>query len=180
MNQNRPSKKRRLAPETDRNENIALSSTVKAKATSKLKEQKTKKSKSSNAIPINPKSKTKTQNTNPAPADGNRKPITVVAGSYERILYGLSVDFRGSENEGTSMSVGKEKEDGGTGKKNEVKLQPVFIFPAHISCVKALAASPQGGKWLATGSTDESIKIWDLGRKKELGSLQQHQGKSAV
>lgn len=50
------------------------------------------------------------------------------------------------------------------------------MFPAHISCVKAVAASPQGGKWLASGGTDEIIKVWDLRRKKELGSLQQHQG----
>lgn len=84
--------------------------------------------------------------------------LTIVAGSYDKILYGLQVD----------PSV-REKGD-------EVEMKPIFVFPAHISCVKAVTASPQGGKWLATGSTDEVIKVWDLRRRKELGSLQQHQG----
>ncbi|CCA68745.1 related to MAK11 protein (maintenance of killer toxin-encoding satellite M1 dsRNA) [Serendipita indica DSM 11827] len=83
------------------------------------------------------------------------KPLIVVAGSYDKILYGLQIE--------------PEKDSG-------AEFKPVFCFPAHISCVKAVAASPQGGKWLATGATDETIKIWDLRRRKELGSLQQHQG----
>ncbi|KAG8898505.1 hypothetical protein FRB99_007393 [Tulasnella sp. 403] len=58
-----------------------------------------------------------------------------------------------------------------------VTLKPIFIFPAHVGCVKAVAASPDGGKWLATGSTaDENVNIWDLWRKKEVGALMQHQG----
>jgi len=39
-----------------------------------------------------------------------------------------------------------------------------------------VAASPQGGKWLATGSGDEIIKVWDLRRRKEVGGLMQHEG----
>lgn len=107
---------------------------------------------------------TKTKETTLNPSTAVRKPITIVAGSYERILYGLQVE----PNETGANDVGEPS--------SQVKLKPVFIFPAHISCVKAVAASPQGGKWLATGGTDESVKVWDLGRKKELGSLQQHQG----
>ena len=83
----------------------------------------------------------------------------VVAGSYEKLLYGLngwtSVDEAG---------------------KLEYHLKPIFIFPAHVSCIKAVAASPQGGKWLATGSADEIVKIWDLRRKKEVGGLMHHEG----
>ncbi|KAJ7580230.1 WD40-repeat-containing domain protein [Mycena floridula] len=82
----------------------------------------------------------------------------IVAGSYEKLLYGL---------EGT-LSV----EDGDL----KFHLKPLFIFPAHVSCIKAVAASPEGGKWLATGSTDEIIKVWDLRRKKEIGGLMQHEG----
>ncbi|GJE93253.1 WD40 repeat-like protein [Phanerochaete sordida] len=52
----------------------------------------------------------------------------------------------------------------------------MFIFPAHISSVKAVAASPNGGKWLATGSSDEIIKVWDLRRRKEIGGLMHHEG----
>jgi protein MAK11 len=85
----------------------------------------------------------------------------VIAGSYERLLYGL---------EGTT-SVSS------TGASElEWTLKPIFIFPAHVSCVKTVAASPQGGKWLATGSGDEIIKVWDLRRRKEVGGLMQHEG----
>lgn len=55
-------------------------------------------------------------------------------------------------------------------------LKPVFIFPAHVSCVKAVSGSPMGGKWLATGSVDEIVKVWDLKRRKEVGGLMQHEG----
>jgi protein MAK11 len=64
--------------------------------------------------------------------------------------------------------------------EGEIKMKPIFIFPAHISCVKAVAASPLGGKWLATGGTDETVKVWDLKRRKELGGLVQHQGRFCV
>jgi protein MAK11 len=85
----------------------------------------------------------------------------IIAGSYERLLYGL---------EGTT-SVSS------TGASElEWTLKPIFIFPAHVSCIKAVAASPQGGKWLATGSGDEIIKVWDLRRRKEIGGLMQHEG----
>ena len=79
----------------------------------------------------------------------------VVAGSYEKLLYGL---------EG-SYAPGADKPT----------VKPIFIFPAHLACVKAVAASP-GGKWLATGSEDEFVKVWDLRRRKEVGSLSQHTG----
>lgn len=81
--------------------------------------------------------------------------FSIVAGSYEKILYGLRPDF--------------------TVDAARPKLKPFFIFPAHTSCIKALAGSP-GGKWLATGSADEIIKIWDLRRRKEVGGLVQHDG----
>lgn len=85
----------------------------------------------------------------------------IIVGSYERLLYGL---------EGTT-SVSS------TGASElEWTLKPIFIFPAHVSCIKSVAASPQGGKWLATGSGDEIIKVWDLRRRKEVGGLMQHEG----
>jgi WD40 repeat protein len=88
----------------------------------------------------------------------------VVAGSYEKLLYGLEGSVEFTEQQGEEES------------RLRFKLKPVFIFPAHVSCIKAVAASPHGGKWLATGSTDEIIKIWDLKRRKEVGGLMHHQG----
>lgn len=86
-------------------------------------------------------------------------PITfkVVAGSYERLLYGL---------EGSTFIQND---------KVSFILRPIFIFPAHVSPIKAVAASPSG-KWLATGSADEIIKVWDLKRRKEIGGLMHHEG----
>ncbi|KAL1739525.1 hypothetical protein HDZ31DRAFT_68843, partial [Schizophyllum fasciatum] len=87
----------------------------------------------------------------------------VVAGSYEKLLYGL---------QGTVSPADPESST----RKYQIDLKPLFIFPAHVSCIKAVAASPQGGKWLATGSADEIIKVWDLRRKKEIGGLMHHEG----
>lgn len=83
----------------------------------------------------------------------------IIAGSYEKLLYGL---------EGTIIQDVDEE--------YKFNLKPIFIFPAHVSCIKAVAASPMGGKWLATGSADEIVKVWDLRRKKEIGGLMHHEG----
>ncbi|THH27404.1 hypothetical protein EUX98_g6782 [Antrodiella citrinella] len=82
----------------------------------------------------------------------------VICGSYEKLLYGL---------EGHATVDGSEY---------KFHLKPLFMFPAHISCIKAVAASPDGGKWLATGSADEIVKVWDLRRRKEIGGLMHHEG----
>jgi protein MAK11 len=86
----------------------------------------------------------------------------IIAGSYERLLYGL---------QGTVSSASSASPE------LEWTLKPIFIFPAHVSYIKCIAASPQGGKWLATGSGDEIIKVWDLRRRKEVGGLMQHEGR---
>ena len=86
----------------------------------------------------------------------------IIAGSYERLLYGL---------QGT-VSVSSPN----ASSELEWTLKPIFIFPAHVSYIKTVAASPQGGKWLATGSGDEIIKVWDLRRRKEIGGLMHHEG----
>ena len=93
--------------------------------------------------------------------DNQDKPRTfkIIAGSYEKLLYGL---------EGTILLHSDEE--------YTFDLNPIFIFPAHVSCIKAVAASPMGGKWLATGSGDEIVKVWDLRRKKEVGGLMHHEG----
>ncbi|WVQ80447.1 hypothetical protein IAT38_002552 [Cryptococcus sp. DSM 104549] len=102
--------------------------------------------------------------TEPAPAPAPTAPSTfvVIAGSYEKLLYGLEGSYPSSPSaDGTAPKP---------------TLSPIFIFPAHLACVKAVAASPGGGKWLATGSEDEFVKVWDLRRRKEVGSLSQHTG----
>ncbi|CAA7269264.1 unnamed protein product [Cyclocybe aegerita] len=121
-------------------------------------------------IPQTPKGKEKAIEGNSTPnskregkARDEEHPIPtsfkLVAGSYEKLLYGLD----------GFVTLNDES-------KLEFHLKPIFIFPAHVSCIKAVAASPQGGKWLATGSADEIIKVWDLRRRKEIGGLMHHEG----
>lgn len=88
----------------------------------------------------------------------------VIAGSYEKNMYGLEIDVKDykSSSPETSPPI----------------VKPIFIFPAHLSCIKTMKASPGGGKFLATGSDDEFVKVWDLRRRKEIGSLSQHIGKA--
>lgn len=94
----------------------------------------------------------------PSPEVEDESPtFKIIAGSYEKLLYGLEGKYASGSDVPT--------------------LEPIFIFPAHLACVKAVAASPTG-KWLATGSEDEFIKVWDLRRRKEVGSLSQHTGES--
>ena len=90
--------------------------------------------------------------------------FNVVVGSYEKLLYGLQGSVTLSDAPSTSSPP------------FVFNLKPIFIFPAHVSCIKAVAASPSGGKWLATGSADEIIKVWDLRRRKEVGGLMHHEG----
>ncbi|KAF9454373.1 WD40 repeat-like protein [Macrolepiota fuliginosa MF-IS2] len=110
-----------------------------------------------------PKNKGKAKEINPPEAKTSEEelPTTfkVVAGSYEKLLYGAEGKTTYSDDD-----------------KLQFHLKAIFAFPAHVSCIKAVAASPQGGKWLATGSADEIIKVWDLRRRKEIGGLMHHEG----
>ncbi|KAJ2849647.1 60s ribosome biogenesis protein mak11, partial [Coemansia brasiliensis] len=89
--------------------------------------------------------------TEPYRPEPTRNSFMVIAGTYERLLYGLEAN-QGEE---------------------QVTLEPQFIFPAHIGCIKAVAT---GGRYLASGSTDEIIRLYDLKKRVELGSLHEHKG----
>ena len=106
----------------------------------------------------------------PEPSDQPFDAFRIVAGSYERILVGL---------------VGRFVLEEGS-PEPQLRLTPIFNFPAHLSCIKTCAAldsSPPASNipgapkrkrqraWLATAGTDETVKIWDLGRRREVGSL---------
>ena len=47
------------------------------------------------------------------------------------------------------------------------------MFSAHTGAIKCLAASD---RYLVSGGSDEVIKIYDLKKRKDLGSLVQHNG----
>ncbi|KAF8324348.1 WD40-repeat-containing domain protein [Cantharellus anzutake] len=100
--------------------------------------------------------------------------FTVVAGSYEKLLYGLKGTFASASS--SKQKHGNSPSSSILSQFGEVSFEPLFIFPAHIGCVKAVAVSPEHWRWLVTGSMDETIKVWDLKRKKEVGGLMQHTG----
>ncbi|GAA5804248.1 WD40-repeat-containing domain protein [Helicostylum pulchrum] len=75
----------------------------------------------------------------------------IVVGTYERLLYGINAFWN---------------ED-----KTKVDLQPIFIIPAHTGCIRTVAI---GGHFLASGSTDEIIRLYDVKKRKEYGSLGGH------
>eukprot|EP01018_Ginkgo_biloba_P033256 Gb_16773 [translate_table: standard] len=76
--------------------------------------------------------------------------MTLVAGSYERFLWG--------------WHVGRLKYD---------TLKPIFCSPVHKSAVKCMAMA---GPVLVTGGTNEIIKIFDFTWRSEMGILSQHKG----
>ncbi|KAI9277591.1 WD40-repeat-containing domain protein [Sporodiniella umbellata] len=50
-------------------------------------------------------------------------------------------------------------------------MEPVFIIPAHTGCIRTVCV---GGHYLASGSSDEIIRLYDVKKRKEYGSLGGH------
>ncbi|WVW81513.1 hypothetical protein I302_103507 [Kwoniella bestiolae CBS 10118] len=136
------------APSASTSKDVKPPKTQKGQPTPKNPSADKGKSKAPPATKVEPDSEE--EESEPLP-----RTFIIIAGTYEKLLYGLEGTF-------SSESISP-------------KLEPIFIFPAHLACVKAVAAS-KGGKWLATGSEDEFVKVWDLRRRKEVGSLSQHTG----
>ncbi|PWN51651.1 WD40 repeat-like protein [Violaceomyces palustris] len=86
----------------------------------------------------------------------------IVAGSYERFLYGLTAKVTRVASSSSSTL--------------KVELEPYFTFPAHVSSIRSVACAGPTSKWLATGGTDEVVKVWDIKRRKEVGALTGHEG----
>lgn len=78
----------------------------------------------------------------------------MVVGTYNHLLVGLQF----------SPKEGEEK---------EWSFSPRFTDQGHDGCIKTVA---NGGKFLASGSSDETIRLYDLNKHIELGSLVQQSG----
>lgn len=76
----------------------------------------------------------------------------IMVGSYEHNLLCLSLTMKG---------------------KNEPVFTPIFHFQAHALSIKSIDIAK---RYLVTGSNDEHIRIYDLQKRKELGTLLSHQG----
>lgn len=88
--------------------------------------------------------------------------VTILAGTYERLLYGFDLQQ--------------------TDDVQKFNLKMSIAYSPHISAITSVAVSgcahtgsAQGGL-LATGSSDEIIRVYDIRRRKEVGSLHSHRG----
>ena len=91
----------------------------------------------------------------------------IVVGSYERLLYGLEATVEPASSDASSSSILSPF---------NITLKPIFTFPAHISSIRTVATAGADSKWLATGGTDEIVKVWDLRKRREVGQLTGHEG----
>ncbi|XP_001630701.2 p21-activated protein kinase-interacting protein 1-like [Nematostella vectensis] len=82
--------------------------------------------------------------------------MEVVIGTYDPFLIGF--DLITDSNEDTGY-----------------RFEPKFVDRGHAGCVKSVAVD-SSGTLLASGSTDETIRLFSLKDHKELGSLHQHEG----
>lgn len=196
----RPTKRARIDSETKHTEKKKSKEPVSILKQKQKSTKSTSPTKSSNTHPApspSRKEKKKKEKSTPLPSQASlyaegaqKKPngtktspeskqlpssFTLIAGSYEKLLYGIQCTI--STTATTTTSDGQAPTLPSASSGIEFRLEPLFIFPAHVSCIKAVSASPNGGKWLATGSTDEIVKVWDLRRRKEIGGLMHHEGK---
>ncbi|XP_073048233.1 uncharacterized protein [Primulina eburnea] len=79
--------------------------------------------------------------------------MSLLAGSYERFIWGYSV------------------------KSSALTLTPLFSFPSHLSTIKCVAVS---GSAAVSGGNDDTIKIYDLSTSSEIGSLHQSSAVSSL
>ncbi|EMR10505.1 hypothetical protein PNEG_01217 [Pneumocystis murina B123] len=82
--------------------------------------------------------------------------LRIIAGTYEGILYGIDV----------ILSL---KDD----MKINIHFNPVWMFESNHGCIHTIAI---GGRYLVCGGVDEVIKLYDLRKKKDIGSLHHQSG----
>ncbi|PWA90592.1 transducin/WD40 repeat-like superfamily protein [Artemisia annua] len=75
--------------------------------------------------------------------------MSLVAGSYERFIWGFKLKALKHSTESLTLT-------------------PIFTFPSHLSPIKSVAVA---GSFAASGSSDDTIKIYDLTTSQEIGSL---------
>ncbi|KAM7223642.1 WD40-repeat-containing domain protein [Rhypophila decipiens] len=112
----------------------------------------------------------KTSTTKPSTAafqltnDDGDVTIQIIAGSYDRILHGITAAIH------PATSTEKSKQNGDKSPKPKTEFADTFLFNAHTSAIRCLALSPpsepdhkgQQKLLLATGSTDERINIYNI------------------
>ncbi|KAG1348188.1 p21-activated protein kinase-interacting protein 1-like [Cocos nucifera] len=83
--------------------------------------------------------------------------MTLVAGSYEKFIWGFSLK---------TLKPGDEE-------TLALALKPLFSYPSHTAPIKSIAVA---GPVAVSGGADDAIKIYDLASAVELGTLLDHSG----
>ncbi|KAL2020358.1 hypothetical protein VTK56DRAFT_8487 [Thermocarpiscus australiensis] len=102
-------------------------------------------------------------------ADNGPVTIQIIAGSYDRVLHGVTATVKPSSST-SSTTEPKSKDTPSSSSSNDVEFADTFLFNAHNSAIRCLALSPPSAPapgqtqkiLLATGSTDERINIYNL------------------
>ncbi|GAB5366451.1 hypothetical protein AAMO2058_001145000 [Amorphochlora amoebiformis] len=79
-------------------------------------------------------------------------------GTYEQLVYGAEAKLASSSDEKIRISV-----------------ESLFRNEAHMGAVTCISSSGSG-KYIASGSSDETIRIFDIARLKDYGTLYGHEG----
>jgi len=99
-------------------------------------------------------------------SSGQPVTIQIVAGSYDRVLHGITATV----NPSILFPTENKKSENGAKASKAVNFADTFLFDAHSSSIRCLALSPPSAPipgqtqkvLLATGSTDERINIFNI------------------
>jgi len=123
-------------------------------------------------------------------SDHKRENFRIICGTYEKLIYGINafwgdvnnsdkdIEMKDTDEPIDPKLIEKQKKIDETSlglasNNKALRLDPVFIYPSHISYIKCIGI---GGHHMASGGTDEVIKLYDLKKRKEVGTLLHHSG----
>mmetsp|Transcript_9802 Transcript_9802/g.24111 ORF Transcript_9802/g.24111 Transcript_9802/m.24111 type:complete len:386 (-) Transcript_9802:186-1343(-) len=98
-------------------------------------------------------------------ADGTAEPPRVILGTYEQAVVGTALHFGEKEGDGKENSEATSK----------TEFVHLFSTEAHLNAVTCLASSASGSL-VASGSGDETIRLYDVEALKDYGALYGHEG----
>lgn len=138
MSEKMAKRKRQAAPEGARTAAAEISKKVKINGTEKAQQLQAATAPNANG------------GNSTSPKTDSSTTIQIVAGSYDRVLHGVTVTIQP--------------------KTSEVKFADTFLFNAHTSAIRCIALSPPSAPapgqsqkvMLATGSTDERINVYHI------------------
>jgi len=106
--------------------------------------------------------------------------VRIIAGSYEEMIICYDLEEEGGTVEdGQTVKDGQTVEDGQTVydrklKEKKLKLKLTFTDHPHTGSVRCIAASKGG--LVASGSSDETIHVYNANTRKDVGTLMSHNG----